>query len=125
MEAMSCRQIYTYVDPPVFLSVDSNFVSSEMLETLSAHSIELEEPPIDSPGAIHISERYHTPHRCVYQKLRSLLCKVDATDAEYLHMEVYVANGTIGPEGLFLMLLLFISLPLPARTQPSPMQFEK
>lgn len=40
-------------------------------------------------------------------------------DAECLQMSVYAANATMGPEGLFPMLLVFGALPRPARSFPS------
>lgn len=85
--------------------------------------ITLVEAPIENPGSIGKVQRYHVPLRKYYMKLRETPENNEATDTDYLKVEAYVSNETMGSEGLFPMMLLFGALPHPVRTTPSPTNF--
>lgn len=110
--------------PPDYLSIDqgSAYISKEMGIDVEAAGIKLEEAPIATLGSIRILELYHLQLRTGFKKLQKTLEKDKATDEEYLMMVVYATNSTMGPEGLFTMLLQFGALPFPALTTTSPNQ---
>lgn len=110
--------------PPDFLSVDqgSSYVSQYLKRKAAAEGVTIEEASIETPGSIGIAERYHSPLRSSYKKIRETLQREEATNDECLHMATYVAHYTMGPEGLCPMLFVFGSLPRPARTNPAPSQ---
>lgn len=116
-----------YMGPPDFLSVDQGtpYVSKEMKENLSAAGVTLDEAPVETPGAIGLVERYHSPLRKAYEKIRASLTREKATDADCLRMAVFANNSTIGPEGLCPMMLVFGAVPRPARASPAPTQIER
>lgn len=66
------------------------------------------------PGAIGTVERFHTPLRSAYDKIRRDLAR-DVSDEECLDMAVFAINATIGPEGPGV-------IPRPARKEPSSTQ---
>lgn len=71
-----------------------------MRESISADAIMIYEAPTECPGSIGIIKRYHAPLRCTYIKIINNLGDDIQTYAECLHMDVYVANATMEPEGL-------------------------
>lgn len=56
----------------------------------------MEDAPIESPGSIGIIERYYAQFCSAYNKIRKWLEKNDTTNEEWLRMEVYVMNCTMG-----------------------------
>lgn len=90
-----------------------------MKASLDESGITLDEEPIETPGAIGLSERSNTAYVKHIGTLERTTC-----DQDWLQMAVFVANSTIGPEGLCTMLLVFGSLPRPSRTTFYPSQAE-
>lgn len=86
--------------------------------------INLIEAPIETPGNIGVVDRYHPTLRAIYTKLWADLSKTNS-DSECLEIGVIAVNHTIGPEGLCATILVFGSLPRPARTTPSVTQLER
>lgn len=116
--------IHTYLGPPDYLSVDqgSAYTLKEFKGNVESHGITLREALIETPGAISVLDRYHAPIRSSFTKIRDTITKDDANDDDCFKMAAFAVNSTIGPEGLFLMLLTFEALPRPARTTPAPNQ---
>lgn len=112
-----------YLGPPDYLHVDqgTNFVSKEFLSSAEADGIEVTQAPIESPNTMSHVERYHAPLRSAFLKIRDSLPRSDS-DSDCLQMAVKAANDTIGPEGLCPTLLVFGSLPRPARRSPADTQ---
>lgn len=69
-------------------------------------------------------ERYHSPLRVAYEKIRESLPKSE-TDSECLQLAVKAVNDTIGPEGLVPTLLVFGAIPRPARIEQAGPQVER
>lgn len=88
-------------------------------------SVSLKEAPIEILGSIKIVEDYHSPLRFPINNLISDLGTDDATYADFLQMAAYSMNATMGPDGLFSMLLVFGALPRPARSHPAPTQLSR
>lgn len=81
-------------------------MSREMPENMDAAGIKVQEAPIETPGAIWMVERYHSPLRATYEKIRKELSR-DHRDIEFLQMAVFTINATVGLEGLCPRLLVF------------------
>lgn len=115
--------VMVYLGPPEFLTVDqgSYYVSNEMRTNCGSQGIMLREAPIETPGTIGIAERYHTPLREAFDKIRTDLDK-KTPDHVCLRMATYPVNFTVGPEGLCPTLLFFGAMPRPIRNRPSPQQ---
>jgi len=116
----------TYLGPPDHLRIDqgSQFVSAEFLSNAESDGIKILEAPIESPMTMSHVERYHGPLRVSYLKIRDSLPR-NETDADCLKMAIKAVNDTVGPEGLCPTLLVFGSLPRPARNLPSETQIQR
>jgi hypothetical protein len=73
------------------------------------------EAPVESANTMSHVERYHAPLRAAYLKIRST-CGRNTSNSDVLQLAVKAVNDTVGPEGLFSTLLVFGSIPRPART---------
>lgn len=115
-----------YIGPTDFLMVDqgSNYTSREFMGNLESSGIFLDEAPLEAPGAIGTVESYHEPLRGTYQKIVLDFGK-DTSDHECLRMTVFVVNGTVGPEDLCPILLIFGEITRPGRTSPSISQVDR
>lgn len=109
-----------YIGPPDYFSVDQGtaYTSHEMRTNLDDEGITLIEALIETPGKIGLVERYHARLRVAYNKQRAELDRC-TSDAECLKMAVVATNSTIGPEGLFAILLVYWAIPRPSRYTPS------
>jgi hypothetical protein len=67
-------------------------------------------------------ERYHAPLRAAYQKIRS---DFGFEPEEALELAVKCVNDTVGPDGLTPTLLVFGSIPRPARKVPADTQIQR
>lgn len=75
--------------------------------------------PIESPVTIGVVERYHAPLRAALERIKAYYGE-KLPDKECLRMSVYAINATVGPEGIFQMLLVYGIMRRPARTTPCP-----
>jgi hypothetical protein len=118
--------IRTYLGPPDNIRVDqgSNFTSEEFRAAAKAYDIEVLEAPVESPATMSHVERYHAPLRAAYEKVSADL-HGSITDEEALEIAVKCVNDVIGPEGLCPTLLVYGSLPSPARTKPAASQLQR
>lgn len=116
----------TYLGPPDFLHVDqgTNFVAKEFKECAEAEGIKILEAPIESPSTMSHVERYHVPLRSAYNKIRESLDRSES-NADCLQLAVKATIDTIGPEGLCPTLLVFGTLPRPAKAQPAATQLNR
>lgn len=117
---------HVYLGPPDFLRVDhgSQFISKEFLENAEADGISVLTAPIECPSSMSPVERYHGPLRAAYTKIRAELPKTES-DADCLQMAVKSVNDSIGPEGLCPTLLLYGTVPRPARNTPAETQIAR
>ena len=69
-------------------------------------------------------ERYHAPLRAAYKKIRESFPRSEANE-ECLQLATKAVNDTMGPEGLIPNLLVFGSLPIPAKNIPADSQIER
>ena len=115
-----------YMGPPDHMRVDqgSQFISKEFLDDCEAEGIMVLPAPVESPSTMSHVERYHAPLRSAYTKIRESLPRSES-DAECLQMAIKSVNDTIGPEGLCPSMLVFGSLPRPARNLPSDTQIAR
>jgi hypothetical protein len=77
--------------------------------------ISVTEAPVESANTMSHVECYHTPLHAAYLKVRST-CGRDTSSSDVLQLEVEAVNDTVGPEGLYPTILVFGSIPRPART---------
>jgi hypothetical protein len=107
----------TYLGPPDFLRIDqgTNFVAHAFQQQAFDDGISVIEAPVESANTMSHVERYHAPLRAAYLKIRST-CGRDTSNSDVLQLAVKAVNDTVGPEGLFSTLLVFGSIPRPART---------
>lgn len=73
---------------------------------MEAALLQLKEAPIETPGAIGVVERYHAPLRVAYEKIRTVKTR-ETTDPECQSMAIFSINSTLGPEGVFPIVLAF------------------
>lgn len=108
-----------YVGLPDFLSVDqgSAYTSSELKASIEAEGINVIEATVETLGKIGIVDRYRSPLRAVYTKLRAVLDR-STLHLEFLKMAGFFVNSTTGPEALCHILLLYGALPQPAIASP-------
>ena len=118
--------IRVYLGPPDNIRVDqgSNFVSQHFRNCTNSEGIQLLEAPVESPSTMTHVERYHAPLRSAYLKIRSDLPRTES-DADCLQMAVKSVNDTVGPEGLCPTLLVYGSIPRPARQTPADTQLAR
>ena len=98
-------------------------MSKESRECAEGEGITVTEAPIESPSTMSHVERYHAPLRAAYLKIRESLSRT--TKEERLQLAVKAVNDTVGPEGLCPTLLVFGTLPRPARIHPAATQLER
>lgn len=115
--------IHCYLGPPDRISVDqgSNFVSEEFFSEAEQYNIAVQVAPIECPTGIPHVERYHGPLRAAYEKIR----ETEEDPELALQHAVFAVNSTCGPEGVVPSLLVFGSLPRPARRGPSVTQVQR
>lgn len=115
----------TYLGPPDFLRIDqgTNFTAKEFVDSCSADGITVLEAPIECPTTMSHVERYHGPLRVAYARIRAEDPKTSQENA--LQLAVKCVNDTMGPEGLVPTLLVFGSLPRPARNVPADTQLRR
>ena len=115
-----------YLGPPDFLHVDqgSNLVSKEFMEEAEVEGIRIIEAPVESPSTMSHVERYHAPLKLAYSKIRTSLGN-NESDMDCLQLAVKAVNDTVGPEGLCPTLLVYGTLPRPARKIPSHTQLQR
>ena len=99
-------------------------VSKEFVESCEGAGIELLQAPVKAPFTKSQVERYHAPLRVAYLKIRESLER-SKTDADCLQMAVKSVNDTVGPEGLCPTVLIFGSIPRPARNMPAETQISR
>jgi hypothetical protein len=116
---------HTYLGPPDFIRVDqgTNFVAEKFASSAMADGIQICEAPVESPETMSHCERYHGPLRVSFNRIKLEL--KDASDEDILQQAVKVVNDTVGPEGLTPTLLVYGSIPRPARCVPAPTQLER
>lgn len=117
---------HVYLGPPDFISVDqgTSYISEQMHANCEAAGIRLIEVPVESPGTIGIVESYNAPLRAAYEKIRDDLGH-ETTDEQFLEMAVHVINCTMGPEGICPAVMVFGTIPRPARRKPSQTQLQR
>jgi hypothetical protein len=115
----------TYLGPPDCLRIDqgSNFVAEKFMTSASAESIRVLEAPVEHPASMSHVERYHGPLRVAFARIRSELTA--SADEEILQFAVKCVNDTVGPEGLTPTLLVYGSMPRPARNIPAETQLQR
>ena len=115
-----------YLGPPDFLDVNqgSNFISKDFLNNADAEGISVLPVPIESPHSISHVERYHSPLRAAFNKIRSDLPRSEF-DKECLEMAIKSVNDTIGPEGLCPTLLVYGAIPRISNRQPAETQLAR
>ncbi len=115
-----------YLGPSDFLGVDqgSQFVSRDFLENGEADGISALQAPIESPTTMSHVERYHGALRLAFVKILESLPRSES-DADCLQMAVKSVNDTISPEGLCPTLLVYGSIPRPARQTPAETQLQR
>lgn len=79
--------------------------------------------PSESPGTIGIIKRYHATLRVSFTRISSDMDEC-VSDQDCLKMAVFALNSTIGREVLCPMLLVFGSIPRPARSMPEIYEFQ-
>lgn len=89
-------------------------MSHQMRRNVNAHCTNLNEEPIETPTRICTVERYRAPFRASYTKIRTQLDS-SSTETYCISMDVFAVNSTLGPEGLFPILLVVSTVPHPAR----------
>jgi hypothetical protein len=115
----------TYLGPPDYLRVDqgSNFVAKSFLTSAIAENIHVLEAPVENPASMTHVERYHGPLRHVFDRMKQELS--EESDKTILQYSIKAINDTVGPEGLTPTLLVYGSLPRPARNIPAATQVER
>lgn len=88
---------------------------------MEAHGAQLDEAPIETPGAIQTVERYHGPLMLAYERI-STEARAGTTNQECLNLVVFEINCTVGPERLCPGFLDFGALPRSVRTTPAATQ---
>lgn len=70
---------------------------------MEAHGVQLDEAPIETPGAMKTAERYHTPLRLAYKRIRAK-ARAGTTDQQFLDLAVstYVFSCLFGSTRPFL-----------------------
>lgn len=104
--------------PPEFLVVDqgTEYTSREVRESLKAQRVRLHEASSETPNVIGIVERYHAPLMLAYELVRTE-AGVATSNQECLQLAVFAIDCTVSPEGLYLALLVFLSVSRPAKTR--------
>lgn len=69
-------------------------------------------------------ETYHAPLKAAFNKIRDDM-QGEATDSECMKMSLFAVNATVGPEGLFPILLVFGVIPFPEGSIPSATQLQR
>jgi hypothetical protein len=116
--------IRTYLGPPDFIRVDQgkNLMAELFVSSAIAEGIEVLEAPTECLTTMSHVERYHAPLRAAYQKIRS---DFGFEPEEALELAVKCVNDTVGPDGLTPTLLVFGSIPRPARKVPADTQIQR
>jgi hypothetical protein len=114
-----------YLGPPDFLRIDqgTNFTAREFVDSAAGEGISVLEAPIECPTTMSHVERYHGPLRLAYTRIRA--DDPSMSQENSLQMAVKCVNDTVGPEGLTPTLLVFGSLPRPARRVPAETQIAR
>lgn len=102
----------------------SNFVTKHFKENTEAEGITLLEAPIKSPATMSHVERYRTPLRSAFNKIRDSLPRTES-DVECLQMATRAVNDNIGPEGLCPRLLVYGTIPKPPRVGRTESQIRR
>lgn len=118
--------ILVYMFRPDFRTVDQGtaYIPENIMSTLGANSISLEQDPIETPGAIGIVNCYHDQLRSDYTKLGQSPGRSEVTHEDCLKMAVWWVKAPMEPEGLCRMLPVFGALPRPARITVSSTQLK-
>jgi hypothetical protein len=106
-----------YLGPPEFLRIDqgANFVAQLFQDKASEHVISQLKAPMESASTMSHVEPYHAPLRAAFLKIRST-CGTETSHSDALQLAVKAVKDTAGPEVLCSALLVFGSVPRPART---------
>jgi len=117
--------ISVYTGPPDFLRIDqgSNFMGDDFITNAQHQGITLLPAPVEAPTTMTHVERYHAPLRAAYVRLRTSL--PNERKELLLQLAVKANNDTVGPEGLTPSLLVFGSIPKPARHTLAPTSLER
>lgn len=94
-----------------------------MNSDLEASVVVLKQTSDEALGDIGTEKRYNYPLRAAFEKICKDMEKV-VSDEECLWMAVYAVNETVGPEGSYPMMLVFGTMPLLIRTNPSESQLK-
>lgn len=89
-----------------------------------SQGIYIKEAPRETPTSIGTGERYHAPLRVAYNRIWPDLDR-RKTDGNCLGMAVFSVKSNMGTEGLCTTLLVFGTIPRPARKIPSATKFER
>lgn len=111
---------------PDFLVVDhgSAYTRKEMNKTVEAFGVRLGEASIETPGTIEVVKRYDALLRLPCQWVWADRDR-DKSVKECLKLAVVAVNGTVGPEGFCILLLVSGAIPRPARTVSAPSRLER
>lgn len=97
------------------LNQGTAYTSREVKESLEAHRIRLDEVTIKTPGTTGTVERYNAPMRLANLRIRTK-AGLGTSGQECLKLAVLALKCTVGPEGLYLALLVFGVVTRPGRT---------
>lgn len=112
-----------YVGHPSMMRIDqgTQFTYIRWEARANAAGIILRTTGVESHNSLGLGERYHSPLRQIYLKIRT--SEPTISPALALRLAVKTMNDTIGPNGLVHTLLVFGTLPrLPTGTSPFPDQ---
>lgn len=89
-----------YLGPLDFLVVDQGSGNTllVMREAAEAAGVKLDEAPLESPGSIGMVKRYRAPLKHAYRR---------TSDQECLDLTVFAIDCTVGPELLYIILLMY------------------
>lgn len=91
-----------------------------MCSTLAASQIQIDRAPIQTPTTTGMVEQYHAPLHADDKRIH-LDLGLTTTKEDCLTLVVHAVKSSIGAEVLCPILLVFGTVPRPARTKPSPM----
>lgn len=90
-----------------------------MKDNVNAQEKTIKETPIEIPTRIGTVERYSSPLRVAYNRIRSDADRKN-TDADCICMVVFAVNYTMGKEGLCPILLACVTIPRLDRNRKIP-----
>ena len=100
-----------YVGHPNSMRTDSGsvFTSDRWTKLTTDHGIDLRVSGIESHNSLGLGERYHSPLRRIFRKLKHEAPSLD--NGLILRLATKAMNDTVGPEGYVPSLLVFGTLP--------------